>query len=166
MQVLQARGEKYILLEFDEAMVENAIRSAGYSVNITEEPRALIVDVLAEDRQAPLLLFDAADENNAGWFSRCQFYVDGGSGAVLQTPLAIANIRDMQGKVLPNALRIHILKELPVRYRLPGRQPITEQVVCGLLHNLLLALTKIGVGICGGRSIVALTGRHEDTLTY
>ena len=52
-----------------------------------------------------------------GWFSRCQFYVNGLSGAVLQTPLILANSRDAHGK-LEQAVRISLKKELPASFRL------------------------------------------------
>ena len=64
-----------------------------------------------EGRQSPLLLFDAADPANLGWFSRCQFYVDGASGAVLQTPIQLANQRDRAGHALPYAVRLQINKD-------------------------------------------------------
>ncbi len=57
----------------------------------------MVLDLSADDRQSPLLLFDATDAGNLGWFSRCHFYVDGASGAVLQTPITIANQRDRSG---------------------------------------------------------------------
>ena len=46
----------------------------------------------------PLLLFDAADPANLGWFSRCQFYLDCRTGSVMQTPLTVANKRDRAGR--------------------------------------------------------------------
>ena len=87
------------------------------------------LDLSTPGRGAPLLLFDAADPANLGWFSRCQFYVDGTSGSVLQTPLSLANQRDKTGRALPHAVRLQIAKELPGTFRMPGRQPVTEQMV-------------------------------------
>ena len=110
----------------------------------------------------PLLLFDAADPGNLGWFSRCQFYVDGKSGSVLQTPLSLANQRDREGHVLSHAVRLQITKELPNTFRMPGRQPINEQVIYMVLMNLLNALLNTGVGVCGGPTVKPLAGRSEN----
>ena len=93
MQVLEAGDYKYLLLELDSEFVANIARQAGFEFKIDDGKRTLSLDLLATDRQAPLLLFDAADPGNLGWFSRCQFYVDGRNGAVLQTPLSVANQR-------------------------------------------------------------------------
>ena len=161
MQVLQAGTEKYLLLELDQELIQNIASQASFECRIQESPRAFTVDVTAVDRQAPLLLFDAADPGNLGWFSRCQFYVDGASGAVLQTPIAIANLRDRGGAVVPHGIRVQIVKELPARFRLPGRQNVTEQVIYGVFYNLLHALQNVGVGLCGGPSVKALAGRGE-----
>src|SRR5512140_3090270 len=126
MQVLQAGERKLVLLELDTETVENILKQAGVQHRISDSPRSMSIDVLATDRAAPLLLFDASDPGNLGWFSRCQFYVDGRSGAILQTPLSVANLKDRSGRVLPNALRVRISKELPANFRLPGKQPVTE----------------------------------------
>src|ERR1700752_3633404 len=150
MQVLEAGAYKYLLLELDLEFVANIARQAGFEFKIDDGKRTLSLDLLASDRQAPLLLFDAADPGNLGWFSRCQFYVDGKSGSVLQTPLSLANQRDKNGRTLPHAVRVQIAKELPGTFRMPGRQPVNEQVVYMVLVNLLNALLKTGVGVCGG----------------
>ena len=121
----------------------------------------MLLDLNAEGRQAPLLLFDAADPANLGWFSRCQFYVDGVSGAVLQTPIHLANQRERGGRVLPNAIRIQINKELPVTFRLPNKAPVTEQTIYAVLYNFLNALLNTGVGVCGGNVVKPLAGRTE-----
>ena len=97
MQVLQAGPHKLLLLELDREFIENIARQAGFEFRFEEESRRVLLDLNAESRQAPLLLFDAADPANLGWFSRCQFYVDGTSGAVLQTPIQLANQRDPAG---------------------------------------------------------------------
>jgi hypothetical protein len=115
----------------------------------------------AEGRQAPLLLFDAADPANLGWFSRCQFYVDGLSGSVLQTPIQLANQRDPKGRALPHSIRLQINKELPASFRLPNKAPVTEQMVYHVLYNFLNALLNTGVGVCGGNVVRALAGRTE-----
>ena len=87
MQVLEAGKNKYLLLELDPESIGTIARQVGFDFKIDDRGRTLSVDLSATERQAPLLLFDAADPGNLGWFSRCQFYVDGKSGSVLQTPL-------------------------------------------------------------------------------
>lgn len=161
MQVLEAGENKYILLELDPEFIGNIARQAGFEFKIDDQSRVLSVDLSATDRQAPLLLFDAADPGNLGWFSRCQFYVDGKSGSVLQTPLSLANRKDRSGRTLPHAVRLQIMKELPGTYRMPGRQPISEQVIYAVLFNLLNALLNTGVGVCGGSIVKPLAGRTE-----
>src|SRR5258707_1216525 len=95
-------------------------------------------------RQAPLLLFDAADQANLGWFSRCQYYVEGRTGVIMQTPIILANQRDRHGRAIPDAIRLRIAKELPSSFQLPGKQAITEQIIYALLQSVLGALTKTG----------------------
>src|ERR1700761_223231 len=124
MQVLKAGAEKFLLLELDPEFIENIARQAGFEFRVDDQSRRLVLDLTAEGRQAPLLLFDAADPANLGWFSRCQFYVDGISGYVLQTPIQIANQQDRGGRALPNAIRVQINKELPVTFRLPNKAPV------------------------------------------
>ncbi len=161
MQVLEAGTTKYLLLELDPESIGNIARQAGFEFRIEDQQRVLSLDLSASDRQAPLLLFDAADPGNLGWFSRCQFYVDGKSGSILQTPLSLANQRDRSGRALPHAIRLQIAKELPGTYRMPGRQAISEQVVYQVLYNLLNALLNTGVGVCGGPTVKPLAGRTE-----
>jgi hypothetical protein len=162
MQVLEAGNSKYLLLELDPESIGNIARQAGFEVKVDDRQRFVSLDLSATDRQAPLLLFDAADPGNLGWFSRCQFYVDGKSGTVLQTPLSLANQRDKNGRALPHAVKLQIAKELPGTFRMPGRQPVTEQVVYMVLVNLLNALLKTGVGVCGGPIVKPLAGRTEN----
>src|SRR5882757_7812118 len=140
MQVLLAGDHKFLLLELDADFIANIAKQAGFEFKIEDNKRALCLDLLASDRQAPLLLFDAADPGNLGWFSRCQFYVDGNSGTVLQTPISLANIKDRSGHTIPNSIRLQITKELPANFRLPGKQPVTEQMIYAVLYNLLNAL--------------------------
>jgi len=161
MQVLQAGEHKFILLELETEFVANIARQAGFELRMEESSRTLSIDLLAANRQAPLLLFDAADPGNLGWFSRCQFYVDGRTGAVLQTPLAVSNQRDRGGRALPNALRLQVRKELPPSFRLPGKQAVTEQLVYAVLYNFLQALLNTGVGVCGIGLVTPLAGRTE-----
>lgn len=161
MQVLQAGPHKLLLLELDSEFVSNIARQAGFEFKLEDTARTMMLELTAVDRQAPLLLFDAADPGNLGWFSRCQFYVDGSTGTVLQTPLSVANLRDRGGRPLPHAVRVQISKELPSTFRLPGRQAVTEQVVYQVLYNLLNALLNTGVGVCGGSVVKPLAGRTE-----
>jgi hypothetical protein len=162
MQVLEAGPNKYLLLELDTEFIGNIARQAGFEFKIDDQRRVLSLELSITDRQAPLLLFDAADPGNLGWFSRCQFYVDGQSGSVLQTPLWLANQRDKSGRALPHAVRVQIAKELPGSFRMPGRQPVSEQVVYAVLYNLLNALLNTGVGVCGGPTVKPLAGRTEN----
>ncbi len=161
MQILQAGRHKWLLLELDTESLENIARQAGFEFRLEDQTRRVLLELTAEGRQAPLLLFDAADPGNLGWFSRCQFYVDGNSGAVLQTPILIANQRDRTGRALPHAVRIQINKELPVSFRLPNKAPVTEQTVYAVLYSFLNALLNTGVGVCGAGVVKPLAGRTE-----
>jgi hypothetical protein len=161
MQVLQAGQHKFIYLELDADAVADVARQAGFDVKVEDSARSLTADLTAPGRQSPLLLFDAADPANLGWFSRCQFYVDGRTGAVLQTPMTLANQMDRAGKPYAYSIRLTITKELPASYRLPGKQPLTEQVIYALLYNFLSALTKTGVAVCGATVVRPLAGRTE-----
>jgi hypothetical protein len=161
MQVLKAGAEKLLLLELDTEFIENIARQAGFEFRLDDQSRRVVIDLNAQGRQAPLLLFDAADPANLGWFSRCQFYVDGTSGAVLQTPIQLANQRDRSGHALPHSIRIQINKELPAGFRLPNKAPVTEQMVYAVLYNFLNALLNTGVGVCGGTVVKPLAGRTE-----
>src|SRR6476620_6288283 len=161
MQVLEAGADKYLLLEIEPESVANIARQVGFEIKIDDGARVMSLELSASERQAPLLLFDAADPGNLGWFSRCQFYVDGNSGTVLQTPISLANIKDRSGHTIPNSIRLQITKELPANFRLPGKQPVTEQMIYAVLYNLLNALLNIGVGVCGGSIVKPLAGRTE-----
>ncbi len=162
MQVLQAGRYKLIYLELQPEMVTGIARQAGFDARTKDGARSIQIDLTASDRQAPLLLFDAADPANLGWFSRCQFYVDGRSGAVMQTPIFLANKRDRGGRADLNSIRLTISKELPVTFRLPGNQPLTEQVFYPLLFNFLQALSRVGVAVCGAGAVQPLVGRTES----
>ena len=162
MQVVVAGEHKFLLLELDTDLVASIAKQAGFEYRLEDSRRSLCLDLLAAERQAPLLLFDAADPGNLGWFSRCQFYVDGKSGAVLQTPIMLANQKDRSGRVLPHSIRLQIAKELPASFRLPGKQPVTEQTVYAVFYNLLNALLNTGVGVCGGSTVKPLAGRTES----
>lgn len=161
MQVLLAGQHKFILLELDAATLTQVAEQSGFEARIKETERVMTLDLTTGQRETPLLLFDAADPANLGWFSRCQFYVDGRTGGVLQTPISVANKRDRSGKNLSYGLRLRIAKELPAAFRLPGRQPMTEQVFYALFNNFLQALTRTGVAVCGGSAIQPLAGRTE-----
>lgn len=161
MQVLQAGQHKLIYLELQPELVTNIARQAGFEARIKDGQRSIQLDLRTPGGDGPILLFDAADPANLGWFSRCQFYVDGRTGAVMQTPIALANKRDRSGKPHRNAVRLGITKELPASFRLPGNQPLTEQVFYHLLLNFLTALIKTGVAVCGGGVVIPLAGRTE-----
>ena len=161
MQLLQAGRHRLILLEIDPAIISSVAQQAGFETRLRESPASIQLDLTAEQRETPLLLFDASDPANLGWFSRCQFYVDGRTGGVMQTPLSVANKRDRAGHTLPNSLHLRIAKELPDSFRLPGKQPITEQVLYAMLKNFLQALLRTGVGVCGGNIVQPLAGRLE-----
>ncbi len=162
MQVLEAGGRQFIELELDPELVSRIAERTGFVCELTDGKRGLVAELRAEGRQVPLLLFDAAEPSNLGWFSRCQFYVDGLTGVVLQTPMYLANLKDSVGRPLSNAVRLQISKELPAHFRVAGRQPVSEQVVYTVLANLLAALLETGVGICGGSVVKPLAGRIKD----
>jgi hypothetical protein len=162
MQVLQAGPHKWIYLELQPEMVANIARQAGFDTKAKDSPRTIQLDLSAPARQGPLLLFDAADPANLGWFSRCQFYIDGRSGSVMQTPMTLANKRDRSGRAQIHSLRLSIAKELPSTFRLPGNQPLTEQVFYHLFLNFLNALVQTGVAVCGVGSVQPLAGRSES----
>jgi hypothetical protein len=162
MQVLQAGQHKLIYLELQPEMVASIARQAGFEIRTKDGQRSIQLDLNVPGRQAPLLLFDAADPANLGWFSRCQFYVDGRTGAVMQTPLTLANKRDRGGNAHRHSVRLGISKELPASFRLPGKQALTEPVFYHLLSNFLNALTKTGVAVCGAGVVQPLAGRTES----
>ncbi len=157
MQVVHAGVEQLIVLELDLEFLENVARQAGFACVLHDEPRFVTMDLTASDRTSPLLLFDASSPTNTGWFSRCQFYVDGSNGRVMQTPLVVANRRERNGKANPLALRVQICKELPVNYKLPGHTQVTEQSMYALVFNFLLSVANNGVGVCGGPVVQPLT---------
>jgi hypothetical protein len=161
MQVLQAGPHKLIYLELQPELVAKIARDAGFDTRTKDGPRSIQLDLSTPAGNSPILLFDAADPANLGWFSRCQFYVDGVSGTVLQTPIQIANQHDRGGRALPHAIRLQINKELPVTFRLPNKAPVTEQTIYAVLYNVLNALLNTGVGVCGGSVVKPLAGRTE-----
>jgi hypothetical protein len=161
MQVIQAGQHKLIQLELEPDTVAQLARQAGFDCKCQDNKRSLAIEVKAPPRSGPLLLFDAADPGNLGWFSRCQFYVDGQTGMVLQTPMSIGNLKDRAGHILPDSLRIQLTKELPVSFRLPGKSPVTEHLVYAVFLSFLNALLQTGVGICGGPVVKPLAGRNE-----
>ncbi len=60
-------------------------------------------------------------------------------------------------------LKVALSRELPVSFRLPGKQPLTEQVLYALFFNFLSALLKTGVAVCGGAGVIEpLAGRTEN----
>jgi hypothetical protein len=150
-----------IRLEMEPEVLLSIAKQAGFDCKLDDGKRTWGLELSVPNREAPLLLFDAADPANLGWFSRCQFYVDGHNGSVLQTPISVANQKDRSGRVVPTAVRVQLSKELPANFRLPGKNPVTEQMVYAVLYNFLTALMNTGVGICGGPSVKPLAGRTE-----
>ena len=162
MQVLQVGEEKLLLLEIESGVVSGNATQLGYSVHDMEDtPRVLSMELRTDGREAPLLLFDAADPANLGWFSRCHFYVDGRTGGVLQTPIRLGNLRDTLGRIRADGLRVQIIKELPAKFRMPGKQPLNEHAIYAIVYNLLGALMEAGVAICGPGVVQPLSGRGQ-----
>ncbi len=162
MQVLQAGRHKLIYLELDAETIINVARQAGFEAKVKDGPRTIQLDLSFPAREGPLLLFDAADPANLGWFSRCQFYVNGRSGAVMQTPITVANKRDRSGRPYSTEVRLGISKELPATFTMPGNQPLTETVFYHVLFNFLNGLARNGVAVCGAGVIQPLAGRTES----
>lgn len=161
MQLVNAGPHQLLLLELEPEVLAQGAREAGFECEVTDTPRALALDLEAPERESPLLLFDAADTGNTGWFSRSQFYVDARTGIVLQTPFTIANRFEGNGRPLSRSLRLQIAKELPVNFKLPGRQPVNERTLYAVLFNLLQALQTVGVGVCGSGLVHPLAGRLD-----
>ena len=157
MRILHAGKQQLIGLEPEHEIIENLVSQAGYECSLEETEQQIIIEVTPASATDPILLFDATDGANQAWFSRCQFYVNPVSGAVLQTPLTIANCRDAEGNTL-HRLRVALSKELPASFRLPGDQTVSEQVVYAILYRLLVALRESGVAICGAGGIEPLAG--------
>jgi hypothetical protein len=161
MQLLQAGKHRLLLLEYDMDQLVQVCQQAGFAVSIEETSLALTLDLTATERQVPLLVFDAAEPANLGWFSRCQFYIDGATGNVLQTPISVGNKRGPRGQLELEGVRLRLAKELPTGFKLPGRQTVSEQVIYGLLFNLLSAMLQAGVAVCGTGVFRPLHGRRE-----
>ena len=83
MRYLEAGGQRFVALEPDHEAIRSAAEQAGFNCKINEQPRQLLLEVSPSEVDEQLLLFDASEPSNLGWFSRCQFYVDGLTGAVL-----------------------------------------------------------------------------------
>jgi hypothetical protein len=159
MQLMQAGKHEILLLDLEQDVVTNLASQAGFEFEVSETPRALTLELEAVDRSQPLLLFDAADPANTGWFRRCAFYVDGYSARVLQTPITVGNLY-RNGAIVPTGIRLQLSKELPASFRFPGRQPVNERMIYGVLNDFLHALLQNGVGLCGTDAIVKpLIGR-------
>ena len=161
MQVVQAGSQKLLCLELENDVIEQMAQQLSLECRLEDDARSLTLHLSAPNRQTPLLLFDAADPANLGWFSRCQFYVDGQTANVLQTPFSIGNVRDNRGHVQPTALRLKVSKELPENFRLPGNNAINEQNVYAILFNFLNALLTTGVAVCGTTLVRPLAGRGD-----
>ena len=160
MQLLQAGSHQVVELEMDLDLLRQGAEEAGFVCTVHDGARTILLELSSPERESPLLLFDAADPANTGWFSRCQFYVDARTGAVLQTPFTLANRVDGAGRPHPRALAVQVRKELPLEFRFPGRQPLNEKVMYSVLFNFLNALQNVGVGICGTGIVKPLAGRQ------
>jgi hypothetical protein len=158
MQLLQAGTHQVVQLDLDGDILRQGAEEAGFTCVVENTPRSVVLELSCLDREGPLLLFDAADPSNTAWFARCQFYIDARTGAVLQTPFTVANRQDASGRPHPRALRLQIAKELPVHYRLPGKQPVSEKVLYGVLFSFLAAMQRTGVGVCGQGPVKPLAG--------
>ena len=158
---MQAGRHQVVALELESDALRQVVNEAGLSCSVHESPRHVLLELSAPGRESALLLFDASDPGNTGWFSRCTFYVDGQSGRVLQTPFRVANRFDGQKRVMNRGLLVEIDKELPPHVRLPGRQAVSEKMVYSVLYNFLTALQDGGVGLCGGPCVRPLSGRTE-----
>ncbi len=157
MRFIQAGEQKLVALDPDHDTLRQLVQQAGFTCEIQQERRRVKLVVRAVDFSGPLLLFDASDPSNLGWFSRCQFYVDSVSGGVLQTPLVMSNCFEGD-RLVRDRLGISMSTELPAEFRLPGKRGLSEQVVYALLYNLLHALKETGVALCGKRGLQSLTG--------
>jgi hypothetical protein len=164
MQLLQAGSHQVVLLELDPDLIRQGAEESGFTCVVEDHPRSVVLELSALDRDNPLLLFDASASTNTGWFSRCQFYIDGRTGSVMQTPFLLANRRDAAGKPHTRAVSLQIRKELPAHFRLPGRQAVNEKMLYSVLFNFLAALQQVGVGICGKGVVAPLTGRGDAVL--
>lgn len=157
MRYVQAGEQQLVVLEPEHDTLRQLVQQAGFTANITKEARRVTIEVSALESSGPLLLFDAGDPANLGWFSRCQFYVDSLSGVVLQTPLVISNCHS-GSEVDRERLRISMATEVPAGFRLAGKKSLSEQVVYALLFNLLTALRDTGVALCGSAGLQPLAG--------
>lgn len=161
MQLFQAGASQFLLLELDHDLLLQGAREAGFDCEAEESPRNVLLHLTSPPEEGPLLLFDASDPANTGWFSRCYFYVDGLTGDVLQTPFTVANQFDKTGRLNHRAISVQIRKELPLHFRLPGRQMASEKVVYAVLFNFLNALRNVGVGLCAPNVVRPIAGRSD-----
>ena len=161
MQVLHAGSHQLILLELDSSLLLQGAKETGFECEVADSDRYVTLRIEATERDQPLLWVDAADPSLGNWFARCQFYVDGRSGMVLQTPFLVANSLDRRGRVEPQSLRVQIRKELPAHFRLPGRQPLSEKMLYAVLFNFFNALQKVGGGVCGGPLVTPVATKAD-----
>ncbi|MBI5083984.1 MAG: hypothetical protein HZB13_05230 [Acidobacteria bacterium] len=161
MQLLQAGAQQMVVLELDSDLLRQGAQESGFSCTVLDTARFSVLELSLPESAGPILLFDAADPSSTGWFSRCQFYVDARSGAVLQTPFIVANRLDHTGRPSSRAITVQVLKELPSHFRLPGRQAVSEKLLYGVLFGFLNALLNSGVGICGQGVVRPLAGRLD-----
>ena len=123
MQVAQAGTHKLIVLELEPEVLVSIAKQAGFDATLEDGKRTVWLDLTATGREGPLLLFDAADPGNLGWFSRCQFYVDGQTGHVLQTPITVANRTDRIGRTVPEGIRVQFTEGTARQLPAAGQEP-------------------------------------------
>jgi hypothetical protein len=63
--------------------------------------------------------------------------------------------------VRADGIRLQIAKELPAKFRMPGKQPLNEHAIYAIVYNLLGALLEAGVAVCGAGVVKPLSGRSQ-----
>ena len=68
MQLIQAGKHQLVSLEFDPETLRQSAQETGFEIGIDDQSRVTNVTLRARERDTPLLLFDASDPANTGWF--------------------------------------------------------------------------------------------------
>ena len=162
MQVLQAGSHKLIYLELQPEMIANIARQAGFETRAKDGPRTIQLDLKRPRTAGSLAAVRCRRSGQPGWFSRCQFYVDGRTGGVMQTPLTLANTRPRRA-TQRNSVRLCIAKELPVSFRLPGKQPSTSRssITCWSTSWTLSRAPGWPSAAAGGGTVGRPHGKHR-----
>jgi len=140
---------KLLLLELDLDLVTTIAKQAGFEVKSEDTARSLVLDLNATGRQAPLLLFDAADQAKPRLFSRCQYYVEGRTGVIMQTPITLAISATATDARFPTQSPEN-RKRIALQFSAARKAGHHEQIIYALLQSVLGALTKTGIAVCGG----------------